>query len=136
MKETIFLTPTSRAYAIECLKRRPDGHMMVLQERTRSLNQNALLHHLFGVASKQATYMGRQFSVAQWKVLFVSGHAIATGIGADVIPGLEGEFCNVRESSAQMGVGRMNSLLEYVQAWFVENNIPLSAPPGYEDLAA
>jgi hypothetical protein len=35
-----------------------------------------------------------------------------------------------------MGQKRMNSLLEYVQSWFVENGIPLSAPPGYEELAA
>lgn len=136
MKETIFLTPQSRAYAAECLRRRPDGHMLVLQERTRSNHQNALLHHLFGVAAKHAKFHGRTLTPTQWKVLFISGHAIASGIGADMIPGLEGEFVNIRESSAQMGVRRMNSLLEYVQAWMTTNDIPLSAPPGYAEIAA
>lgn len=136
MKETIFLTPQSRAYAAECLRRRPDGHMLVLQERTRSTHQNALLHHLFGAAAKHAKFHGRALTPTQWKVLFISGHAIASGIGADMIPGLEGEFVNIRESSAQMGVRRMNSLLEYVTAWMTTNDIPLSAPPGYEELAA
>lgn len=135
-KLTIFLTPHNRRMAADAVHKRPDGHMLVLQERTRTIAQNSYLHHLFGVAAKEATYMGRRFTAQQWKVLFISGHAIAAGIGADVIPGLEGEFVNVRESSASMGQKRMNSLLEYVQAWFVENGIPLSAPPGYEELAA
>lgn len=136
MKETIHLTPQSREYAIQCLRRRPDGHVMVLSEPTRSTDQNSLLHHLFGVAAKHATFHGRKLSPLQWKVLFISGHAIASGIGAEMIPGLEGEFVNIRESSAQMGVRRMNSLLEYVHAWMAMNDIPLSAPPGYAEIAA
>jgi hypothetical protein len=135
-KLTIFLTPNNRRMAADAVHKRPDGHMLVLQERTRSNHQNALLHHLFGVAAKHAKFHGRTLTPTQWKVLFISGHAIASGIGADMIPGLEGEFVNIRESSAQMGVRRMNSLLEYVQAWMTTNDIPLSAPPGYEDLAA
>lgn len=33
---------------------------------------------------------------------------------ADVLPGLEGEYVNIRESSAQMSVKRMASLIEYI----------------------
>jgi hypothetical protein len=135
-KLTIFLTPHNRRLAADAVHNRPDGHVLILQERTRSLQANALLHHLFSVAAREATFMGRRLTAAQWKVLFISGHAIASGIGADMIPGLEGEFVNIRESSAQMGVRRMNSLLEYVQAWMATNGIPLSAPPGYVELAA
>jgi hypothetical protein len=134
-KLTIFLNANNRRFAAEAVHNRPDGHVLVLQEQTRSLPQNALLHHLFGIAAKQATFHGRKLTAAQWKTLFISGHAIATGIGAEMIPGIEGEFCNIRESSAKMGVRRMNSLIEYITAWLVSNDIPLSAPPGYAELA-
>jgi hypothetical protein len=135
-KVTIFLNRSNRRMAADAVHSRPDGHVLILQESTRSLPQNALLHHLFGIAAKHATFQNRRLTAQQWKVLFVSGHAIATGIGADMVPGLEGEFVNIRESSAQMGVRRMNSLIEYVTAYLTINGIPMSAPPGYEGLAA
>ena len=93
---------------------------------TRSLEQNAKFHAICGDFAEQGTYMGRQLSLAQWKVLFISGHAKATGLGADVVPGLEGEFVNLRESSAQMSVSRMASVIEYVIAYAADQGIPLS----------
>ena len=59
-------------------------------------------------------------------MLFVSGHAIATGIGADVVPGLEGEFVNIRESTASMSKKRGSSLIEYVLAWCAENEVAIN----------
>jgi len=38
-----------------------------------------------------------------------------------VIAGIEGEFVNIRESTAKMGVKRLNSLIEYIQAWVADN---------------
>lgn len=93
---------------------------------TRSLEQNAKFHAICGDFEKQGTYMGRTLTLAQWKVLFISGHAIATGLGADLVPGIEGEFVNIRESSAQMSVKRMASLIEYVTAYAVGQGIELS----------
>jgi len=61
-----------------------------------------------------------------WKVLLISGHAAATGDGNEVVPGLEGEFVNIRESSANMGVRRAASLLTYVLAYCDTNGIPLT----------
>jgi len=51
----------------------------------------------------------------------VSGHALATGRQVEVVEGLEGEPVNIRESTALMTVGRLNSLIEYVQAWISEH---------------
>lgn len=109
--------PDKREIAVNAVSKAPDGLIMILKDSTRSLDQNAKFHALCNDASKTMTYMGRVLKTDQWKVLFISGHAIATGIGADMIPGLEGEFVNLRESSAQMGVNRMASLIEYTQAY-------------------
>ena len=97
------------------------GAHLVLEVRpeTRSDRQNRLLHALFGDVAKQALWMGAARTPEQWKLLFVSGHAIATKEGADMVPGLEGEFLNLRESTARMSKARMASLLEYVMAWCV-----------------
>ncbi len=104
------------------------GHRLILEIRpeTRSDRQNKLLHALFGDVSKQSEWMGKRRTPAEWKVLFISGHAVITKSGAELLPGLEGEFVNIRESSAKMGVRRMNSLIEYVMAFAVSNGVELS----------
>jgi hypothetical protein len=135
-KLTIFLTPHNRRMAADAVHKRPDGHVLILQERTRTIQQNALLHSLFTQIAKQAEFRGRTLTAVQWKTLMVSAHAVATGIGSDMVPGLEGEWVNIRESTAQMGVKRLNSLIEYVLAWCAGNDIRIAADAGMEGLAA
>lgn len=94
---------------------------------TRTLEQSAKFHAMCGEVSRKLTYMGRVLTQEQWKVLFISGHAIATNQPCDVIPGIEGEFCNIRESSARMGVMRMSSLIEYVYAYAIGQGVKFSA---------
>ena len=103
------------------------GAPMVLEVRpeTRSDRQNRLLHALFGDVARQAEWLGKKRTPEEWKLLFVSGHAVATKQGADLVPGLEGEFLNLRESTARMGKARMASLLDYVMAWAVEHGVEL-----------
>lgn len=72
-----------------------------IQPMTRNLEQNAKFHAMCQDVANQAEFMGRKLTMEQWKVLFISGHAIATNQKADVVPGLEGEFVNIRESSAK-----------------------------------
>jgi len=127
----------ARRNAISAVERAQDGMIVEIKPATRSTDQNAKLHAMFGDVSKQATLHGRKLTAAQWKVIFISGHAVATGIGADVLPGIEGEFVNIRESSAQMGVKRMASLIEYMLAWGADHGIVWSdpGPQGYDGLA-
>lgn len=103
------------------------GHRLTVEIRpeTRSSKQNRLLHALFADVSRQAEWMGKRRTQAEWKVLFVSGHSVATKAGADIVPGLEGEWCNIRESTARMSKARLASLIEYVTAWAVQNGVEL-----------
>src|SRR5690606_37190270 len=111
----------ARRNASHAVMTAPQNYMDEVKPRNRSLDQNAMLHALFAEATKKATWQGRTLTPTQWKVLFISGHAIATGLGADMVPGLENEYVNVRESSAHMSISRMTSLIEYINAWMAEN---------------
>ena len=106
------------------------GHRMVVEVRpeTRSLDQNAKFHALCTDFEKsQVQWAGKPRTAAQWKVLLVSGHAVATKEGAEIVPGLEGEFVNIRESTANMSKARGSSLIEYTLAFGAQQGVRFRA---------
>ncbi len=113
----------ARERALEAVRTALEGKIIEIRDKTRTSEQNALLHALLGKIANSATFAGKRRTLEQWKLIFVSGHAIATGRPAEVVPGLEGEFLNLRESTASMGKSRLSSLIEYVLAWCAENGI-------------
>ncbi|WP_213993841.1 recombination protein NinB [Sodalis sp. dw_96] len=92
----------------------------------RTLPQNNLFHVLCGDLEKQQIpFASRAWPLTSWKALLVSGHAVVTGKPGEVITGIEGELVPIRESTAKMGIRRMNSLIEYSQAFAVGKGVKL-----------
>lgn len=89
----------------------------------RTEEQNAKLHAMLSDIAQQKEFNGEKRTIEQWKMIFVSAHRIATGGQAEMAIGLEGEVINLRESTAQMGVRRLASLIEYISAWAADNGV-------------
>jgi hypothetical protein len=109
------------------------GHKFELRvsPEKRSSEANAKFHAICGDLEKsRLPWAGKPRDSAAWKVLLVSGHSVATKQGAEMIPGLEGEFVNVRESTALMSRSRSASLIEYALAFCAQNDVKLSEPVG------
>lgn len=124
MKYTI--THLNRTRIAVALSEAPEGHIVSIDEPKRSLAQNALFHDLCGeIARSGFKWMGKPRTAQEWKTLLVSGHAIATGYGAEVVAGLEGELVNIREPTSKMTVARGASLIEYVTCFCATNEIKL-----------
>lgn len=105
---------TARQRALEAVKTAPDGWQVVVKPNTRSLDQSAKFHAICGDLAKLGLdWAGKKRSLEEWKVLLVSGHAVATKHEAEVIEGLEGELISIRESTASMSKARSSSLIEY-----------------------
>lgn len=100
---------------------------ITIEPITRSMEQNAKLHAMLTDIAAQQVFNGKKLNVEQWKMLFVSGHAIATGGQAEMAIGLENEVVNLRESTAKMSVARCASLIEYIQAWAAEHGVRFRA---------
>lgn len=123
----ILVHSEARRRAKEAIDSAPDGWACRIGEPKRNEEQSAKFHALCTDAAKSnVEWMGKRRTKNQWKSLFISGHAIATGLDAEIVPGLEGEFLNIRESSADMGKKRAGSLIEYTQAWCVSNGVELN----------
>lgn len=128
MKQTIFLrSKQQQQSAINAILASPldnDRPITIrISDYKRSLDQNSRFHAMLGDIARQVTWCGKKLKPEQWKVLLISGHAVATKQEAEVVPGLEGEYVNIRESSAEMSVGRMASLIEYTMAWAAGQNV-------------
>lgn len=105
----------------------PDGYVVTVAAPTRSTRQNALLHSLIGDIVKSGfKWAGKVRNADEVKMLMISAHAVATKEGAEIVPGLEGEFVAIRESSAKMTVSRASSLIEYILAYCAMNEIDIS----------
>ena len=115
----------ARKLAAECCLSAPDGWVVKISEPTRNLDQSAKFHAICNDISKAIPFAGKMRKPEQWKILLVSAHSVATKQGSEMVPGIEGEWCNLRESTASMGVARMASLIEYALAYCAENGIML-----------
>ena len=135
----ILVNDRVRANAAEALRLAPADYVVTLAPRTRSNDQNAMFHAICDdIAKSGHLFAGKPRTAEVWKVLLISGHAAATGDGNEVVPGLEGEFVNIRESSARMSVRRAKSLIDYVLAYCDTQGIalPETKRGGYFDEVA
>lgn len=128
MKRTLILSsPAIRQRALEAVCAADHGYVVTIRPPTRNSDQNAKFHALCSdIAKSGMEWAGKKRTADQWKVLLVSGHATATKQGSEMVPGIEGEFVNVRESTALMSVSRSSSLIEYAVAFCAMSGINLT----------
>lgn len=118
-----------RRLAMSAVANAPGGFTVEVRLTKRTEPQSRRFHAMAGDLAKSGLkWNGKTRTQPEWKVLLISGHAVATGQGAEVVAGLEGELVNIRESSAAMGVKRSASLIEYTRAFGDMNAIEWSDP--------
>ena len=117
---------TARKLAAAQCQLAPDGCSVLIQSAKRSEEQSEKFHAICtDIAKSGFEWAGKPRTKDAWKFLLISGHSVATKIGAEIVPGLEHEFVNLRESSSTMGVRRLSSLIEYSLAFCAMNNIKI-----------
>lgn len=126
-KRFIIANERVRRNAVDAILRAPVGSAVSVGPASRSLDQNAKFHAICtDAANSPMTWAGRRRTAEEWKVLLVSGHTKATEGEVEFVPGLEGEFVNIRESTARMSVKRAASLITYALAFCDTNGIHLT----------
>lgn len=128
----ILINDKVRRNAVNAVIEAADGAAITIGPKTRSGDQNAKFHAICtDIANSHMKWAGKARDADAWKVLLVSAHTVATKdeTGAptpEIVPGLEGEFVNIRESTARMSVKRAASLITYALAFCDSNNIHLT----------
>lgn len=112
---------TARQRAIDAVRAAPDGMVVEIRAKTRSLDQNARLWAMLTDLSRQLKWCDRDLSPADWKCL-MTAHLKRH----ETVPGLDGGFVVLGAYTSQMTVRDMSDLIELMRAFGAENGVDWS----------
>ena len=111
-----------REKAIQAIKTAPDGFLVQVKPKTRTLEQNARLWAMLKDISHQVSWHGRYLSPDDWKHIFSSSLK-----KLDVVPNLENNgFIIIGISTSKMNIKEMMDLQELISAFGIEHNVEWS----------
>lgn len=105
------------------------GHRLTLEvkPRTRSVEQNALLHAMLGEIASKIEWAGAKRDTETWKRLLVASWCRARGESVELLPALDGHGVDiVFRRTSKMTVDEVSELCEFIMAWAAEREVVLS----------
>lgn len=85
-----------------------------------------MLHSLIQQISQTIEWVGTKRSVETWKRLLTAGWLRARGEPVEMLPAIDGHGVDiVFRKTSELTVGEMTELLEYIQAWAIEQGIEI-----------
>jgi hypothetical protein len=96
------------------------GHRfdVVIRPEKRSTAQNRRMWAMLGDLSEQVVWHGQRLSADDWKTM-----CTASLKNQRVLPGIEGGFVVMGESTSQMTVTEMATLMDFIEAFGTQNNV-------------
>jgi hypothetical protein len=118
-KQTIFLIDSRRKdYAKQCIESAPEDFVCVIKQKTRTLEQNALMWALLADLSKKVDWYGNKLTADEWKDVLS-----ASLKKQKAVPGIDGGFVVIGARTSQMGKREMSDLCELIQAFGTEHEV-------------
>ena len=108
------------------------GHRLRLSvtKETRSSAQNARMWAMLQDVADQVEWHGRRLSKEDWKHIFS-----ASLKKQDAVPGIDGGFVVLGQSTSKMTAGEMGDLMTLMEAFGAEHGVRFSAPRAWEGMA-
>lgn len=101
--------------------------VVTIKPETRSTAQNARMWAMLADISAQVDWHGRKLTEEEWKHVFTA--AIKR---QDVVPGLDGGFVVLGQSTSSMTIRDMCELQELMEAFGAQHEVRFTAPAGME----
>ena len=117
--QTFFLVHhQARLNALEAVKNAPDGWMVQVKEKTRSIEQNSLLWARLEEIAKQVDWYGEKLASEDWKHVFS-----ASLKKQKAVRGIDGGFVVLGQSTSKMTKAEMADLLTLMEAFAAERGV-------------
>lgn len=110
-----------RAHCIDEIARAPLGKVVIVQDPTRTLEQNARMWAMLADISAQVDWYGQKLTSEEWKDVFS-----AAINGQKVVPGLDNNFVVCGQRTSRMTKKEMSDLCELMMAFGVEHEVKFS----------
>lgn len=124
-KRTFILShDVARARAAQCVMNAPAGYCITVSEPTRTLEQNALLWPLLDRVARQIIWHGQRLSADDWKNIFTSSLCKQR-----VVPGIDGGFVVMGQSTRAMSKADMSELIELIMAFGAQHDVQFDGVP-------
>lgn len=122
---------TARQLASRACINAPDGYIVEIKPRTRSLDANAKMWAMLTDIAKQVEWHGQHLTNEEWKDVLTAALKQQR-----VVPGLEGGFVVIGARTRNMTVREMSDLIELAYAFGAQHDVKWSEPTsrGYEEL--
>jgi len=112
------VNPKVRERAKGLIDMAPDGWVVRIDEPTRNLEQNALLHAELQEIAESREWAGKRWSVEAWKRLLTAAWCRATGQGVELVPALDGVGVDVLyQRTSDLTKRECSDLIEFIKAW-------------------
>jgi hypothetical protein len=108
----------ARLNALEAVKNAPDGWMVQVKEKTRSIEQNSLLWARLEEIAKQVDWYGEKLTSEDWKHVFS-----ASLKKQKAVRGIDGGFVVLGQSTSKMTKAEMADLLTLMEAFAAERGV-------------
>ena len=127
MKEFYILAnDVVRTHVIKAIQNAPDGYIVEIKPKNRSLEQNALLHALIQKISSKVEWVGKKREVDTWKRLLTAGWLRARGEPIEILPSIDNQGVDVVfRHTSKLTVAEMSEFIEYVTAWAIEQDVQI-----------
>jgi hypothetical protein len=119
--------PAARANAVESVRTAPDGYIVEIKPKTRSLDQNRKLWAALNDLARQVTWHGLKLTAENWKDM-----TTAAVKRQQVVPGIDGGFVVLGASTSKMSKAEMSELLEFIIAFGAQQNVVFGDGFDYE----
>jgi hypothetical protein len=123
---------TARQMASRACIQAPDGYVVEIKPRTRSLDQNAKMWAMLTDLSRQIEWYGQRLTSDEWKDVLTAALK-----KQKAVPGIDGGFVVIGARTRNMTIREMSDLVELMYAFGAERDVLWTdpAPQGYEELA-
>lgn len=114
----------ARKNAMQAVLEAPTGYAVEIKPKNRTLDQNSKLHALIQEISRKVIWAGKLQEVETWKRLLTAAWLRARGEPVEMLPAIDGYGIDVVfRPTSKLTVEEMSELIEYIQAWAVEQGI-------------
>jgi hypothetical protein len=113
--------PAARANALEAVRNAPDGFIVTVKPKTRSLDQNQRLWALLTEVSNQVLWHGEKLSPEDWKHLFS-----ASLKKQKLVQGIDGGLVVLGLSTSKMTVAEMGDLMTIIEMFGANHDVKFS----------